>query len=145
MTVKSSKVVTALNLKTNLVKSVSDALQLQYSNFDLKKENVENSINELTDYIYKAHKNQLDQRSQCSYSGSVLVFASLEEMGKKYSSDVDAVNAVYLSGSKMANALWAHLDSLQKSETNLEQKDFEEMVQNIVDDIWTELNKKEVV
>lgn len=145
MAVKSESKTTILNLEKNLVKTVANALQLQYQNFDLKKENVVNALNELTDYVYEAHSNKLDQRTQCSYSGSVLVFASLEEMGKKYASDVNVVNSVYLAGSKMANALWAQLDSLQKSETKLGKKVFEGMVSNIVDEIWIQYNTKDMV
>jgi hypothetical protein len=127
---------TIMEIEKSLVKTVAEALQLQYKNFDLKRENVVNAIYELANYVYKAHKDGLEQREQCSYSGSILVFASLEEMGEKYASDVDVVNAVYLAGSKMANALWAKLDSLQKSETKLDYQAFEEMISTISNEIW---------
>ena len=137
---KSQSSTTVMGLERSLVKTVAEALQLQYKNFDLKKENVVNALNEVADYVYKAHKDGLKQREQCSYSGSILVFASLEEMGKKYASDVDVVNAVYLAGSKMANALWAKLDSLQKSETKRDYKVFEEMIRTIIDDVWLQFH-----
>jgi hypothetical protein len=126
-----------LGLKTQpLLKTVAEALQLQYQDYYLKRENIINPIKELSNYIYKARINGLDKREQCSYAGSILVFSTLEEMGQKYASDVNKVNAVYLAGMKMAKEIWNKLDELEQSKSKVDFKDFEEIINQIAETTW---------
>ena len=120
----------------SVLKTVAEALQLQYQDYSLKKENVTNPISDLASYVFKAHKEGLDKREQCSYSGSILVFSTLEEMGLKYASDVDKVNKVYLAGMKLAKTIWSNLDAHDKSSPKVDRRAFEEIIQQMSDKIW---------
>lgn len=119
-----------------VLQTVAEALRMQYQNYTLKKENVINPVSELADYVFKAHKVGLDKREQCSYSGSILVFSTLEEMGLKYASDVDKVNRVYLAGMKLAKAIWDKLDALDQSHSKVDRHTFKEIIQQMSDSVW---------
>lgn len=120
----------------SVLEEVGTALQIQYEGFSLKRENIINPISELANYVYKAREAGLDKREQCSYSGSILVAATLEEMGQKYSSDVDKVNKVHLSGIKLANTIWSKLDALEESAAKVDRETFDEIIQRMSDTIW---------
>ncbi len=119
-----------------LLKTIAEALQLQYQDYSLKRENIINPISELANYVYKARESGLDQREQCSYAGSMLVFSTLEEMGRKYASDVNKVNAVYLAGMKLAKGIWDKLDDLERSSSKADRHTFEEIINQMSDTIW---------
>lgn len=90
----------------------------------------------MADYVFQAKKAGLNQREQCSYAGSVLVFSSLKAMGLRYGSDVNKVNKIYLGGVKLANAIWSKLADLEDSSSKVSQNDFEGIKKHLSDTIF---------
>ena len=115
-----------------------------FINYDIQKPQPNDKILipllELSEYIFQAKKNGLNNKEQCSYAGSVLVFSSLKEMGLKYGSYVNKINNIYLAGIKLANAIWRELDNIKDSSSKLSHDDFKEITKMLSDKILLQKN-----
>lgn len=118
------------------IRALSNAFIEYYGDKPTSRNKILNPILVVADYIFQAQKAGLDQREQCMYAGSVLIFSILEETGRKHATDVNKVNKVYLAGIKLANTLWSNLDTLEASSKKIDDKTFDEIVQQMAEMVW---------
>ena len=121
-------------MDNSLVKMVAEALRRQHQITwwpTITKEDVTEPVLEMAEYVYKARETGLDKRSECSYAGSLFVSATLEKKDRKYASDVETVNKIYLAGMKLASDIWDKLDVCKFH-------NFGEMIQRMSNLLWNE-------
>jgi len=103
-------------IENSALKDIVEALRLQYEGYSITRDSIVNPLTKVVEYIYDAHQAHLTNKEQCSYAGSVLVDATLEEMHRRFASDVVKANKVYLAGIKLANLVWRRLDEVTQTQ-----------------------------
>jgi hypothetical protein len=68
---------------------------------------------ELVDYVAKAWEAGLDKKEECAYAGTKFLHAALEGTRRRFASEVEEANELFLSGMKAANYFWDELDNVK--------------------------------
>lgn len=128
-----SEVKMQTELIENSLKDIVEALRLQYEGYSITRDSVANPLTKVVEYVYDAHQAHLTNKEQCSYAGSVLVDATLEEMHRRFASDVVKANKVYLAGIKLANLVWRRLDEVAQSQPKIPTATLDQITEQVVE------------
>ncbi|HKZ94159.1 MAG TPA: hypothetical protein VJ249_06240 [Candidatus Bathyarchaeia archaeon] len=79
-------------------------------------------IQDVSDYILRAWNAKLDRKTECALAGSKLLDSVLENTGRRFASNVEEANDLYLAGMDAAGFLWDELDSNKGNQSSYQIK-----------------------
>jgi len=79
-------------------------------------------VEDMFEYVFKAWNAKLDRKTECALAGSKLLDSVLDNTGRRFASNVEEANDLYLAGMDAASFLWDELDETRGNQSSFQIK-----------------------